>query len=408
MSTTNKAVYLDHAATTPPFGPVIAGISTFMRENFGNPSSLHVFGTNAKQALEQSRVKVAALINAEPEEITFTSGGTEADNLAIFGVANKIGKGHLITSAVEHHAVLDTIVHLGKAYPDKFSYTLVPVDQYGVVSAQAVRDVLREDTIFVSIMHANNEIGTINPIKEIGEVVHAYNPKITFHVDAVQSVGKIPVDVNELGIDLLTVSSHKINGPKGAGALYRKKGVTLQRMVYGGGQEKKLRSGTENLPGIYGFGIAAEITKEEWQEHANQLNQMCAHLVERIIAEIPEVKLNGHPGLHLPQTVNFSFNYIEGEALLLRLNLRGIACSNGSACSSGSFEPSHVLLALGLEPHWSNSSIRFSLGYGNTMEDIDYVVDTLKEQVASLRSASPNCPKSVAFCDVCSGCSKDK
>ncbi|MEG1661230.1 MAG: cysteine desulfurase family protein, partial [Clostridiales bacterium] len=325
---------------------------------------------------------------AAAEEIFFTSGGTEADNIAIFGSAAVAkGKKHLITSAVEHHAVLDSCKALAA---EGFDLTILDVDEYGMVQPETLRQALRPDTFLVTIMHANNEVGTINPIKELAEIAHQGGA--LFHVDAVQSVGKIPVDVNDLGVDMLTYSAHKINGPKGVGALYKRENVRIQRRVYGGGQEKKLRSGTENTPGIVGFGVAAKLTEEKWRKEMAECSRLREILVDQVLTHISHSRLNGHPTERLPHNANLSFDYIEGEALLLHLDMQGIACSTGSACSSGSLSPSHVLTAMGMEDKWLHSALRFSLGYGVTEDQIRYTVKVLEEKVALLRKASPFYP----------------
>ncbi len=378
-------VYLDHAATTPVFPEVAEAMYDLLLHHYGNPSSLHFCGRDAKRYLEEARGQVAALIGAEAEEIFFTSGGTEADNIAIFGSAAVAGgKKHVITSAVEHHAVIDSCKELAE---EGYDLTILPVDEYGVVHVEDLQAALRPDTFLVTIMHANNEVGSINPIKELA--VAAHQAGALFHVDAVQSVGKIPVDVAELGVDMLTYSAHKINGPKGVGALYKRRGLSISRRVFGGGQEKQLRSGTENMPGIVGFGKAAALTALRWQDEMAECRRLRDLLVELTLTRIPDSRLNGHPSQRLPHNANLSFDYIEGEALLLYLDIAGVACSAGSACSSGSLSPSHVLTAMGLEDRWLHSALRFSLGYGVTEEQIRYTVQVLQDKVAQLRQASP-------------------
>ncbi|MDO4581188.1 MAG: cysteine desulfurase family protein [Bacillota bacterium] len=380
-------VYLDHAATTPVLPQVVDAMSDFMREHFGNPSSLHAFGADSKKYLERAREQVAALIGAPAEQLYFTSGGTEADNIAIFGCAMyqaRQGRRHIITSAVEHHAVLESCEELAK---QGFELTVLPVDEYGMVSVQSLREALREDTALVTVMHANNEVGTINPIRELAALAHQAGA--VMHTDSVQSAGKIPCDVGELGVDMMSISSHKINGPKGVGALYKKPDIPLYRRVYGGGQEHKLRSGTENMPGIVGFGVAAEYAAAAWRRETAAWRELRDMLVSGVLNGIPYSRLNGHPSERLPHNANFSFDYIEGEALLLHLDLSGIACSSGSACSSGEMEPSHVLKAMGLGNNWLHSALRFSLGYGNNAEQIAYTIQVLKDKVELLRAASP-------------------
>lgn len=382
-----RRVYLDHSATTPVDPEVASLIMTYYTEKYGNPSSIHSFGQEAKNALEEARSQVADLIGAKPEEITFTSGGTEADNLAVLGVAEayrKKGK-HLITTAIEHHAVLDTFEFLAK---NGFELTILPVDQYGVVSPEEVKKAIRPDTILLSVMHANNEVGTIQPIAEIGKISRQHG--VIFHVDAVQSLGKIPVNVNELQVDMLTVSSHKIYGPKGVGALYVRKGIRLVPRVHGGGQEKKRRSGTENTPGIIGFGKACELAKQRMAEEAETLKKLRDKLMQGILDRIDYVKVNGPIGeQRLPNNVNVSIRFVEGEALLLSLDMVGIAASSGSACTSGSLDPSHVLLAMGLPHEIAHGSLRFSLGHQNTEEDINYVLEQLPKIIERLRMMSP-------------------
>lgn len=382
-----RRVYLDHSATTPVDPEVAAIMMTYYTEKYGNPSSVHAFGREAKQALEQARNQVAELIGAEPREITFTSGGTEADNLAILGTAQALrekGK-HIITSCIEHHAVLETCEYLEK---NGFDLTVIPVDEEGVISVDAVKKAIRPDTILITIMHANNEVGSIQPIAEIGKLAKEHG--IVFHVDAVQSLGKIPINVEEMKVDLLTVSSHKIYGPKGVGALYVRKGVRLVPLVYGGGQERKRRSGTENTPGIIGFGKACELAGKRMAEDAEKQRKLRDKLMNGIVERIEYVKVNGPVGeKRLPNNVNISIRYVEGESLLLSLDMLGIAASSGSACTSGSLDPSHVLLGMGLVHEIAHGSLRFSLGRQNTEEDIDYVLEQLPKIVERLRMMSP-------------------
>lgn len=382
-----KHIYLDHSATTPVDPEVAQLIMKYYLEYYGNPSSVHFFGRQVKKALEEAREQVAALIGAKAAEITFTSGGTEADNLAIQGAARsraKKGK-HLITSAIEHHAVLDTFKYLAK---NGYELTILPVDEEGLVSVDDVTKAIRPDTILISIMHANNEVGSIQPIAEIGALTREKG--ILFHVDAVQSLGKIPINVQDLNVDLLTISSHKIYGPKGVGALYVRKGVRISPLVFGGSQERKMRSGTENAPGIIGFGKACELAGERMAEETTRLTRLRDKLTEGILTRIDNVKLNGPRGAkRLPNNVNVSINYVEGESLLLSLDMLGIAASSGSACTSGSLDPSHVLLAMGLSHEVAHGSLRFSLGRQNTEEDIDFVLQELPKIVDRLRAMSP-------------------
>jgi len=382
-----RRIYLDHSATTPVDLEVANLMMTYYTEKYGNPSSVHGFGREAKQALEEARRQVAELIGATPQEITFTSGGTEADNLAILGTAEamrKKGK-HLITSSIEHHAVLETCEYLEK---NGFELTVIPVDAEGVVSVEDVRKAVRPDTILISIMHANNEVGAIQPIVEIGNLAKELG--ITFHVDAVQSLGKIPINVKEMNIDLLTVSSHKIYGPKGVGALYIRKGVRIVPLAHGGSQEKRRRSGTENTPGIIGFGKACELIGKRMGEDAELQTKLRDKLMNGIIERIEYVKVNGPLGeKRLSNNVNVSIRFVEGESLLLSLDMLGIAASSGSACTSGSLDPSHVLLAMGLVHEIAHGSLRFSLGRQNTEEEIDYLLEQLPKIVERLRMMSP-------------------
>ncbi|MDD2234768.1 MAG: cysteine desulfurase NifS [Desulfitobacteriaceae bacterium] len=382
-----RKIYLDHSATTPVDEEVAEIIRIYYTEKYGNPSSIHSFGREAKKALEEARLRVASLIGAKPEEIIFTSGGTEADNLAILGVAGagQSKGGHLIISAIEHHAVLETAEYLAKM---GYELTILPVNAEGIVELDSVGKALRPDTILVSVMHANNEVGAIQPIEEIGRIVREHGA--VFHVDAVQTVGKIPVDVEKLGVDLLTMSAHKIYGPKGVGALYIRKGVRISSLLHGGSQEKKRRSGTENTPGIIGFGKACQLAAQRMTEEAEKLKKLRDMLLNGIVERIDCVKINGPLGdLRLPNNVNVSINFVEGESLLLSLDMLGIAASSGSACTSGSLDPSHVLLAMGLSHEVAHGSLRFSLGRQNTVEDIDHVLEHLPEIVERLRAMSP-------------------
>ena len=380
-----RKVYLDHSATTPISREVVEAMLVVMEKDFGNPSSVHQFGREAKKAMEDSREKVAQLIGAMPSEIFFTSGGTEADNLALLGAVKayqKRGK-HIITSSIEHHAVLDTAKQLEKL---GFEVTYLPVDKFGMVSVDKLKGSLREDTILISIMHANNEVGTIQPIEEIGKL--AADKKIAFHVDAVQSVGKIPVDVNSLNIDLLSVSAHKIYGPKGIGCLYVRKGIRLEPQHFGGGQERKRRPGTENMPGIVGFGKAAELALVNLPKE-QEITKLRDKLLVGLMKEIPDCQLNGHPTERIPTNVNVSIRFLEGESILLSLDTKGIAASSGSACTSGSLDPSHVLTAMGICHEIAHGSLRLTLGKDTTEEDIDYVLAELPIIVGRLRAMSP-------------------
>jgi cysteine desulfurase len=353
---------------------------------FGNPSSIYSLGQKAKAAVEEARQKIAALIGARDEEIVFTSGGTEADNFAIKGVAyaNEHRGNHIITSHIEHHAVLETCKFLEK---QGSKITCLSVDKYGLIDPDDVRRAITNKTILISVMHANNEVGTIEPIAEIGEI--AREKGIYFHTDAVQTVGHISVKVEELGVDLLAMSSHKLYGPKGMGALYIRQGTRITSFVHGGGQERGHRASTENVPGIVGFGKAVEIAQEEMGEEAQRLASFRDRLIRGLFERIDRIHLNGHPSQRLPNNVNVSIEFVEGESMLLNLDLNGIAASTGSACSSSSLKPSHVLLALGLSPEQAHCSLRFSLGQGTTEEDIEHVLKILPSIVSRLRSMSP-------------------
>ncbi|WP_027719340.1 cysteine desulfurase NifS [Desulfovirgula thermocuniculi] len=382
-----RRIYFDHSATTPVHPEVVEVMCEFLRDNFGNPTSLHWFGQRARKAVEEAREKVAAAIGAHPSEIVFTSGGTEADNMAIHGVAytNRNRGNHIITSAVEHHAVLNTVKALGK---EGFTVTVLPVDKYGMVSVEDVAAAITDKTILISIMHANNEVGTIMPIAEIGRL--AKEKGIIFHTDAVQSFGRIPVNVDELNVDLLTISAHKIYGPKGVGALYIRKGTRWkQTLFHGGAQERLRRAGTENTPGIVGFGKAVELAMASMEEESARLARLRDKLIREVTTRISHVRLTGHPTKRLPNHASFCFEFIEGESMLLSLDLKGIAASSGSACTSGSLEPSHVLLAMGIPPEVAHGSIRITLGRDNTEEDIDYFLEVMPPIVERLRAMSP-------------------
>lgn len=381
-----RKVYLDHSATTPVRREVAKIVSEYMLDRFGNPSSIHSYGQEAKTALEKARSQVADLINADAAEIIFTSGGTEADNLAIMGVAqaNATKGNHIITSAIEHHAVLDTCKELEK---EGFEVTFLPVDEDGFVSLEDVKKAIKQETILITIMHANNEVGTIEPIEEIGKLAREHG--IIFHTDAVQSLGKVPIDVKEMNIDLLTGSGHKIYGPKGTGFLYARKGIKLKPRAFGGEQERKRRPGTENLPGIVGLGLAAELAGKEMEEERVKQASLRDKLIKGLRESIPYVRLNGHPHQRISSNVNVSFAYVEGESLLLSLDACGIAASSGSACTSGTLDPSHVLLAMGLTHEMAHGSVRMTLGKDTTEEDIQYVLDNFPAIVERLRMMSP-------------------
>ncbi|MEQ8174864.1 MAG: cysteine desulfurase family protein [Syntrophomonadaceae bacterium] len=369
-----QRIYMDHSATTPVAPEVAEAMMEALTTGWGNPSSLHSPGKTARAMLEKARRQVAALIGADPQEIVFTSGGTEADNLAIIGMAlagQKRGK-HLITSVVEHHAVLHAFKHLAQS---GFEVTVLPVDFYGRVNPEHLLKMIREDTILISIMHANNEIGTVQPLEEIGQIARQHG--IALHTDAVQSTGRIPVKVNELGVDLLSLSAHKFYGPKGAGALYIRSGVNLVPLTHGGGQEKKWRSGTENIPGIVGLGQAAEIAEAQLGQNMGTLNSLGQLLIELVQKEIPQSYLTGHPQFRLPGHASFVFPGVEGDSLVNFLDAEGIAASSASACSSNSFQASHVLTALGLKNEVALGSLRLSLGRENSEEDIEHLMQIL-------------------------------
>lgn len=379
-----KLVYMDHSSTTPMDPAVAEAMHPFFSEKFGNPSSLYTIGREAKRAIEDSRQKVADLIGAKKEEIIFTGSGTESDNLAIKGTAYNLRKkgNHIITSSIEHHAVYNTCKYLES---QGFKVTYLPVNNEGLVDPGDVDRAINSETILISIMHANNEIGTIQPIEEIGKI--AEEKDIIFHTDAVQTAGKIPVNVDALGVDLLSLSAHKIYGPKGVGALFAKKGTRLVPQLHGGGHERNIRSSTENVPGIVGFGKAAELGKERLPEE-RKLAALRDSLIRGVL-EIKDSYLNGHPTKRLPNNANFRFSYIEGESMVLNLDMKGVAASTGSACSSTSLEPSHVLMAIGLKPEEAHGSLRLTLGLGNTQEDVDYMVSLLPGIVEKLRMISP-------------------
>ena len=379
-------IYMDNAATTPVRQEVIQAMLPYLGEVYGNASSVHAFGREAKKAMEEAREKIAHAIGAKAEEIYFTSGGTEADNWALKGVADALRKKgkHIITSTVEHHAVLHVCETLAKS---GFDVTYVGVDENGRVNPEDVRSALREDTILVSIMMANNEIGTIQPIEEIGAICREKG--VYLHTDAVQVVGHIPIDVEKMHIDLLSLSGHKLNAPKGIGALYIRKGVRLSRFMEGGAHERGRRAGTENVAAIVALGAAIEIMLGHMEKEAVRLSAMRDRLMDGLLEKIPFVRVNGDREYRLPGNANVSIQYIEGESLLLMLDMQGIAASSGSACTSGSLDPSHVLLAIGLPHEIAHGSLRFTLGYQNTMEEIEKVIEALPKIVDRLREMSP-------------------
>lgn len=380
-----RSVYLDHAATTPVHPEVIAAMLPYFHPMYGNASSVHGFGRKGRMAIDKARETIANALGAQPNEIYFTAGGTESDNIALMGVAAALAaKGrHIITSSIEHPAVLDTCAHLEK---QGYELTYLPVDAEGFVNPSDVNDAIRPDTILISIGHANNEMGVIQPIAEIGVIAKARG--VYLHTDAVQSFGTLPVDVNDLQVDLLSLSGHKIYGPKGIGALYIRRGTRVRPIQFGGGQERKLRPGTENVPGIVGLAKAAELAMAERDARVEHLTRLRDKLIAGLTA-VPEVTLNGHPEKRLPGNVNISVTYVEGESLILSLDLRGIAVSSGSACTSGSLDPSHVLMAMGLDHLQAHGSLRLTLGRDTSEADIDYVLEVFPEVVDRLRAMSP-------------------
>ncbi|HUW45523.1 MAG TPA: cysteine desulfurase NifS [Dehalococcoidia bacterium] len=381
-----RRIYLDHAATTPTRPEVVKAMLPYFTDSFGNPSSIHSYGQEAKGAVEEARTKVAELIGARSEEIVFTSGGTEADNFALKGIAyaNEDKGNHIITTSIEHHAVLEVCKFLGRRGL-RISY--LPVDKYGLVDPQDVRKAITDKTILISVMHASNEVGAIEPVAEIGTI--AREAGVYFHSDAVQTAGHIPVNVDELKVDLLSISAHKLYGPKGAGVLYVRKGTKLVSLMHGGEHEKRRRAGTENVPAIVGLGKAVELAGQEIGKEAERLAYLRDKLIKGLGEKIDNIHLNGHPTRRLPNNVNVSVDFVEGESLLLNLDLEGICASTGSACSSASLEPSHVLLALGLPPEQAHGSLRFTLGRENTEADIERVLEVLPAIVVKLRAMSP-------------------
>ena len=384
-----RPVYMDHAATTFMKPEVLAAMAPYFSRHFGNPSSLYRFARESRKGVEEARAQVAAALGAEPEEVYFTAGGSEADNWAIKGVAAAAKKkgDHIVTSAIEHHAVLHPCEALEK---QGFSVTYLPVDRYGRVDPGDVEDAITERTILVSVMMANNEIGTIQPVAAIGRVAHDHG--VLFHTDAVQAVGAVPIDVDDMGIDLLSLSGHKFYGPKGTGALYIRRGTRIENLVHGGGQERGRRAGTENVPGIVGLGRAIELATADIEGHNRRIAAMRDRLIREVLSEVPDTHLNGHPTERLSNNANFSFRYVEGESILLLLDAHGICASTGSACSSASLEPSHVLLATGLPHEEAHGSLRLTLGDANTEDYVDYVLSVLPEVIGRLRQISPLTP----------------
>jgi cysteine desulfurase len=381
-----RNIYLDHAATTAVRKEVLNAMLPYFSEKFGNPSTIYSYGRDTKSAVEEAREKVAKALGAQPKEIFFTGSGTEADNWAVKGVAyaNRQKGKHIITTNIEHHAILHTCQYLES---DGFDVTYLPVDENGLVTADQVRAAIRPDTILISIMFANNEIGTIQPIAEIGKV--AKEKGIYFHTDAVQAVGNVAIDVNEMNIDLLSLSGHKFYGPKGVGALFVRKGVKITSFMHGGAQERGRRASTENVPAIVGLGKAIELAMQDMEEYNKKLIALRDKTIAEVEKRIPFVKLNGDRQKRLPGNINFSFEFIEGESLLLLLDMKGVAASSGSACTSGSLDPSHVLLAIGLPHEKAHGSLRITFGRDNTEEDVDYLIEILPGIVQRLRDMSP-------------------
>ena len=381
-----KLIYLDNAATTKTSEEVVAAMLPYFTEYYGNPSSVYEFASESKKAVSNARRTIAETLGAQENEIYFTAGGSEADNWALKATAEAYqSKGkHIITTRIEHHAILHTAEYLEKR---GFEITYIGVDENGVVKVDELEKAIRPDTILISVMFANNEIGTIQPIKEIGEIAKKHG--VLFHTDAVQAYGQLPINVDELHIDMLSSSGHKLNGPKGIGFLYIRKGVKIRSFVHGGAQERKRRAGTENVPGIVGYGKAAEIAAKTMKERTAKEIELRDHLIDRVLAEVPYTRLNGHRTNRLPNNANFSFQFVEGESLLILLDNNGICGSSGSACTSGSLDPSHVLLAIGLPHEIAHGSLRLTLSAETTMEDIDFVVDCIKQIIERLRSMSP-------------------
>lgn len=382
----SKVIYLDNAATTKTAPEVVEAMLPYFTDNFWNPSSVYSVATGNKDVITRQRENIAQILNVKTEEIYFTAGGSESDNWALKATAQAYQQkgNHIITTKIEHHAILHTAEYLES---QGFEVTYLNVDEDGVVSLDELKAAIRPTTILISVMFANNEIGTIQPIREIGQIAKEHG--ILFHTDAVQAFGQLPIDVDELGIDMLSASGHKLNGPKGIGFLYIRKGVKIRSFVHGGAQERKRRAGTENVPGIVGLGTAARRAADTMQERTKKEIELRDYLIGRIEAEIPYCRLNGHRTKRLPNNVNFSFRFIEGESLLIMLDMQGICASSGSACTSGSLDPSHVLLAIGLPHEIAHGSLRMTLSEETTKEELDFVVDKLKEIVDRLRSMSP-------------------
>lgn len=382
----NKVIYFDNAATTQVYPEVFEEMKPYFTEYYGNPSSIYSFAGEAKKAVDHARKSVADLINAKTDDIYFTGGGSESDNWALKATAEAYAsKGkHIITSTIEHHAILHTCAYLEKK---GFEITYVGVDENGVIKLDELKAAIRPDTILISVMAANNEIGTIEPIAEIGKIAHEHG--ILFHTDAVQAFGHIPIDVEAMNIDMLSASGHKINGPKGIGVMYIRKGVKILSFIHGGAQERKRRAGTHNVPGIVGIGKAAELAKNNMEQRSEYETKLRDYFISRIESEIPYAKLNGDRVKRLPNNINFSFEFIEGESMLILLDQKGICASSGSACTSGSLDPSHVLLAIGLPHEKAHGSLRLTISEKNTKEEVDFTVDELKKIIERLRGMSP-------------------
>jgi cysteine desulfurase len=380
----NRQVYLDHNASTPVHPEVVDAMLPYFSERFGNPSSVHGFGRAAREGLETAREQVAHFLRVGKEEIVFTSGGTESDNMSVKGVAMARRSGHIITSKIEHHAVLRAVQNLETM---GFDATYLDVDGFGMVDPDALRRAIRPDTILISIMHANSEIGTVQPARELGAIAREHN--IPFHMDAVQTFGKVPIDLDAFNIDMLSFSGHKIYGPKGVAGLYIRKGTKMVSVQHGGEHERRRRAGTENVAGIVGFGKAVEVRGRDMAEEAQRLTALRERLWEGLSRRVPEVRLNGHPTQRVPGTCNVCFRHVESESIVLGLDLKGIGVSAGSACTSGNVEPSYVLVAMGVPLDWAMGAVRHSLGRSTTAEDIDYVIESTEPLVAKLRSAMP-------------------
>ena len=381
-----KMIYLDNAATTKTRPEVVEAMLPYFTESYGNPSSVYTFSAKSKEAVTKAREIIADSLGVKSNEIYFTAGGSEADNWALVAAAEAYeAKGkHIITSKIEHHAILHTCEYLEKR---GYEVTYLDVDENGVVKLDELKKAIRPDTILISIMFANNEIGSIQPIKEIGEIAHKHG--VLFHTDAVQAFGQVPINVDEMNIDMLSSSGHKLNGPKGIGFLYIRKGVKIRSFIHGGAQERKRRAGTENVPGIVGYGKAVELAMDEMEERTKKEVEMREYLMEKVLREVPFTRINGSRTSRLPNNINFAFQFIEGESLLIKLDMAGICGSSGSACTSGSLDPSHVLLAIGLPHEIAHGSLRLTLSEENTMEEMDITADKIKEIVAYLRELSP-------------------